>query len=225
MLLLTRDHHQQGTINQLDSKQIGSLSEGPSKQSPYTKVSHFLPTSRKIVQFSEGREPKPDDRIVYIDGTFDLFHTGHIAILKKAKEMGDYLLVGVHEDRVINRIKGENYPIMNLHERVLSVLSCKYVDEVIIGAPYSMSKDALGGLHVAVVVHGSTDLVPVVPDEDGRSPYQAAVELGIYKEIISPSDLTTHNIIQRIIDHRLAYEARNRKKQAKELEEIKQRQQ
>jgi len=50
---------------------------------------------------------------------------GHIEFLKRAKEQGDYLLVGVLDDQVVNRIKGSNFPIMNLHERVLSVLACR----------------------------------------------------------------------------------------------------
>ncbi|KAJ6742422.1 hypothetical protein OIU85_016495 [Salix viminalis] len=43
-----------------------------------TRVSHFLPTSRRIVQFSNGKGPGDDARIVYIDGAFDLFHAGHV---------------------------------------------------------------------------------------------------------------------------------------------------
>ena len=53
---------------------------------------------------------------------------GHAQILEEAKKLGDYLVVGVHPDREVNRIKGSNYPIMNLHERVLSVLSCRVRD-------------------------------------------------------------------------------------------------
>jgi ethanolamine-phosphate cytidylyltransferase len=60
-----------------------------------------------------------------VDGAFDLFHVGHIQFLKQAKEKGDYLLVGVHDDGTVNNVRGSNYPIMNLHERVLSVLACK----------------------------------------------------------------------------------------------------
>lgn len=50
---------------------------------------------------------------------------GHIEFLKRAKQMGDYLLVGIHDDQTVNAIKGVNYPLMNLHERVLSVLACR----------------------------------------------------------------------------------------------------
>jgi hypothetical protein len=44
------------------------LVQDKSAVSPYTGVSHFLPTSQKIIQFSEGKEPRPNDKIVYIAG-------------------------------------------------------------------------------------------------------------------------------------------------------------
>lgn len=78
-----------------------------------------------ITQFAEGREPRPGDRIVYVTGAFDLFHVGHVDFLEQAAKEGDYLIVGLHTDLVVNRYRGANYPIMNLHERVLSVLACK----------------------------------------------------------------------------------------------------
>ncbi|VAI03858.1 unnamed protein product [Triticum turgidum subsp. durum] len=106
-----------------------------------TKISHFLPTSRRIVQFSNGRGPGPDSRVVYIDGAFDLFHAGHVEILRLARGLGDFLLVGIHTDQTISSTRGPHRPIMNLHERSLSVLACRYVDEVIIGAPWHISKD------------------------------------------------------------------------------------
>uniref|UniRef100_A0A0E0R3J7 ethanolamine-phosphate cytidylyltransferase n=1 Tax=Oryza rufipogon TaxID=4529 RepID=A0A0E0R3J7_ORYRU len=69
-----------------------------------TRISHFLPTSRRIVQFSNSRGPGPDSRIVYIDGAFDLFHAGHVEILRLARELGDFLLVGIHTDQTIRCI-------------------------------------------------------------------------------------------------------------------------
>lgn len=68
---------------------------------------------------------------------------GHLDFLEKARQFGDYLIVGLHTDPVVNAYKGGNYPIMNLHERVLSVLACKYVNEVVIGAPYDVTKELI----------------------------------------------------------------------------------
>lgn len=62
---------------------------------------------------------------VYVAGAFDLFHVGHLDFLEQARKHGDYLIVGLHTDPVVNKYKGSNYPIMNIHERVLSVLACK----------------------------------------------------------------------------------------------------
>jgi hypothetical protein len=47
-----------------------------------------------------------------------------------AKEQGDFLLVGLHTDEDVGARRGPHTPIMNVHERALSVLACKYVDEV-----------------------------------------------------------------------------------------------
>ena len=110
MLLMTRDHHKRGesSISNVNPQDLGSFSSvggGKKKPQQRTTVSHFLPTSKRIVQFSEGREPKETDRIVYVDGTFDLFHIGHIEFLKRAKALGDFLIVGVHDDQVPIYIK------------------------------------------------------------------------------------------------------------------------
>jgi len=217
MLLLTKDHHKETHIHRFDGQRLGDMSSGHNS-SPYTTVSHFLPSSKRIVQFAEGREPKPTDKIVYIDGIFDLFHIGHIETLKKAKEQGDYLLVGVYEDKVANQLKGSNYPIMNLHERTLSVLSCKYVDEVIIGAPYKLSKDMLEG-KIHVVVHGTCVDARDGENKPNEDPYEVAKQLGLYKTIDSPNNITSSTIIDRIISNRMSYEARNKKKEEKEAKE------
>lgn len=131
MLLLTRQHFRQGALEYDVGKEHSSkLGQDKAARSPWTGCSQFLPTTQKIIQFSDGAAPQPQDRIVYVAGAFDLFHVGHLDFLEAASAHGDYLIVGLHTDPVVNRYKGSNYPIMNLHERVLSVLACKYVSEV-----------------------------------------------------------------------------------------------
>lgn len=81
---------------------------------------------------------------MYIDGSYDMIHIGHISTLKKAKEIENaYVIVGLHDDDEIQEKKGRHYPLLSLQERVLSVLALKFVDEVIIGAPWKLSKSMI----------------------------------------------------------------------------------
>ncbi|XP_072996454.1 ethanolamine-phosphate cytidylyltransferase-like [Typha latifolia] len=180
-----------------------------------TRISHFLPTSRRIVQFSNGKGPGPDARIIYIDGAFDLFHAGHVEILRIARELGDFLLVGIHTDQTVSATRGAHRPIMNLHERSLSVLACRHVDEVIIGAPWEVSKDMITTFNISLVVHGT-----IAENMDFRreesNPYAVPMGMGIYRQLESPLDITTSTIIRRIVANHEAYQKRNEKKEASE---------
>lgn len=68
-------------------------------------------------------------RKVLTYGTFDLFHIGHLNLLRRAKELGDYLVVAVSSDD-FNAIKGKKCVIPD-YERMAIVEAIKYVDEVI----------------------------------------------------------------------------------------------
>jgi len=192
-------------------------SNDSSGRSPWTRVSQFLQTSNKIVQFSEGREPKPGDKIVYVCGDWDLLHPGHVDFLEAARKEGDYLIVGVHSDHIVNRHKGGNFPIMNLHERTLSVLACRYVSEVIIGAPYIVTQDLIKQFGINLVVHGWTNSGF---DENGQDCYAVPKQMGIFKNIDTGNRLTTNAIVQRIIEHRLDFELRNKKKEDREVSHV-----
>jgi ethanolamine-phosphate cytidylyltransferase len=182
--------------------------ESPHKQS----VSYFPTTSRKIVQFSNNCTPKPTDKVVYVDGSFDLFHIGHMRVLQKAREMGTYLIAGIHEDHVVNEAKGVNYPIMNLNERVLGVLSCRYVDEVVMGVPYAVSDELIKSLGIHVVVAGKvSEALPHASD-----PHAVPKAMGIFQEVDSGSGLTTESIIQRVMEHRQQLLDRQAKKKVKD---------
>ena len=106
-----------------------------------------------IEQVIAGKQPMPGQRVVYVDGGFDLFSVGHIEFLKKVVENEEelartsgwydsmavemiqnrtgeklepaYLVIGVHDDYPVNNMKGLNYPIMNVVERGLCVLQYK----------------------------------------------------------------------------------------------------
>lgn len=70
-------------------------------------------------------------KIGYTSGVFDLFHIGHLNILRESKKNCDYLIVGVTTDEQVKKIKGF-YPIIPFEERLEIVSQIKYVDEVFI---------------------------------------------------------------------------------------------
>ncbi len=74
---------------------------------------------------------------------FDLFHAGHIMMLKEAKSICDYLIVGLQTDPTIDRPE-KNKPIQSVFERYVQLEACKYVDEIVV---YATEKDLLDILH------------------------------------------------------------------------------
>jgi D-sedoheptulose 7-phosphate isomerase len=69
-------------------------------------------------------------KIVFTNGCFDLIHPGHIELLKKAKELGTNLIVGINSDESVKNIKGVERPVLNQSERKMILESIQYVDEV-----------------------------------------------------------------------------------------------
>ena len=70
-------------------------------------------------------------KIGYTQGTYDLFHVGHLNLLKRAKEQCDYLIVGVNTDRLVKEYKNKD-AIIPEEERARIVESLKYVDKVVL---------------------------------------------------------------------------------------------
>eukprot|EP00977_Amphora_coffeiformis_P002732 scaffold521_cov167-Amphora_coffeaeformis.AAC.23 len=193
MLLMTKEHHFQNDVS------LGHQSK-------------FLTTSRMLTLFSDDiQAPAPGSRVVYIDGSWDLFHPGHVCILKAARERGDYLIVGIHNDAVVNRVRGMNLPLMNLHERVLSVLGCRYADDVLIDAPYEITEDMVGSLNIAEVIQ--------VVDDDGNgdgSRFKVAEANGILHRVENTCGFDVSSVVHRIRKNQETFQARFERKMAAE---------
>lgn len=80
-------------------------------------------------------------KVGYTQGTFDLFHIGHLNVINQAKELCDYLIVGVNSDHLVNEYK-HHYPMICDRHRAAIVSNIKSVDQCIIVDTLDKSKMA-----------------------------------------------------------------------------------
>lgn len=146
----SRQRRSRGSSSHSTRPSLGGHRQSHSEHSAHDRIHDDPGIYHRMVV---GKEPLPRQRVVYVDGGFDLFSSGHIAFLKavvkleeeagsenewyteeaKAARIAEsghdyvpyFIVAGVHDDEVINHYKGINYPIMNIFERGLCVLQCK----------------------------------------------------------------------------------------------------
>ena len=138
-----------------------------------------------------------EEVIVYADGTFDLFHNGHIEFLKKAKSFGTKLYVGVLHDECVESYK--RIPILELKDRTKILENIKIIDKVISPAPFYGSK--FGNLDREFIQKNDIDIVVYSGDdlENWVSHYKTAIDLEIIRNFPYGKDnLSTSEIIERI---------------------------
>ncbi|MDQ5953089.1 MAG: D-glycero-beta-D-manno-heptose 1-phosphate adenylyltransferase [Patescibacteria group bacterium] len=82
-------------------------------------------------------------KIVLVGGCFDILHYGHIYFLKKAKALGNVLIVAIESDKRVRELKGEDRPIHSQEQRKEVLESLKFVDKVIILKDKMTDKDYL----------------------------------------------------------------------------------
>ena len=81
----------------------------------------------------EGRVPSTGQRVIYVDGAFDMFTAGHVSFLdavwsmEKSRHLGSgpFLIVGVYDDMTVSGRKGNGWPVMNMVERALLLLQSR----------------------------------------------------------------------------------------------------
>lgn len=71
-------------------------------------------------------------KIVFTNGCFDIMHRGHIEVLSKSSDLGDKLIVGLNSDSSIQKLKGENRPIIDENSRAITLAALNFVDAIVL---------------------------------------------------------------------------------------------
>ena len=163
----------------------------------HDRKSHGFLAASHVAKFAASL-PTLKGNVVYVSGVFDLFHCGHVDFLRRARLLGDALLVGV-----LSRGKSS---IQAVHERVLGVLGCRYVDDVVLDAPDHVTEDLIDAFHISHVV-----APPEGHDEeasgDSSDVVVAAKNRGISVTVLTPCPpgdlgrMTTKDLVARVQRH------------------------
>ena len=151
-----------------------------SPQTTPAEVKDALYTQRMLDSFSADllhRKPSEDSRVVYVCGSWDLFRmllifiifssltslsfactdSGHSDFFKQAKTHGSHLIVGIYSDATIHS-QTSLYPIQEMRERALSVLSCRHVDGFVLDCPLLPDMAFMAKHNISAFCHGEMEM-------------------------------------------------------------------
>lgn len=137
-------------------------------------------------------------KVGYTTGVFDMFHIGHLNILKRAKEQCDYLIVGVSTDELVREYKNKT-PIIPYIERKMIVESIRYVDQVV--PQTSMDKMVAWSIyHFDVVFHGDDWKGSNMYDEIERKLMEVGCEMVFLPHTDGISSTILTNALHKIMN-------------------------
>lgn len=133
-------------------------------------------------------------RRVFVNGTFDIIHCGHLSLLNYARSLGDYLLVALDSDARISTKKGPSRPVNSLESRLTLMSNLRAVDEV---TSFTSDEQLCN-----IIEHYAPEVMVVGGDYKGKTVIgsEHAKELQFFDRI---SEHSTTAIIQRISESRL----------------------
>jgi D-beta-D-heptose 7-phosphate kinase/D-beta-D-heptose 1-phosphate adenosyltransferase len=130
---------------------------------------------------------------IFVNGTFDIVHTGHLLLLNYAKSLGDHLLVAIDSDSRVQRLKGQSRPINDESERTSLLINLRSVDRVRIFETDEDLVNIIATYQPDIMVKGSDyKNQPIIGAEHCK-------EIAFFERI---NEYSTTKKIQYIIDRR-----------------------
>jgi len=100
-------------------------------------MSHLNTINNKIHNLKDlksqvGKWKQAGNEVVFTNGCFDIIHKGHIEVLARSADLGDKLIVGLNSDQSIQKLKGEDRPIIDEESRAILLAALSFVDAIIL---------------------------------------------------------------------------------------------
>ncbi|KAJ8410657.1 hypothetical protein AAFF_G00186140 [Aldrovandia affinis] len=210
-LLLSRKRRKEGSNGEAEEGErpgkVPRLTAGLADPAPFADQLEPATTPYERVSMEEAQRGTPSDRPVrvYADGIFDLFHSGHARALMQAKGLfpNTHLIVGVCSDDLTHQFKG--FTVMNEDERYDAVSHCRYVDEVVRNAPWTLTPEFLAEHRIDFVAHDDIPYSSAGSDDV----YKHIKEAGMFAPTQRTEGISTSDIITRIVRDYDVYVRRN----------------
>jgi len=136
-----------------------------------------------------------EQKIIYTDGIYDLFHRGHVESLNKYKNLfpNVYLIVGIINDSDSTNYKRQ--PIYNYDDRCAIISNIKSVDEIVVDAPLVITEDFINKYKIDYIVHGFSNQNDKFKQSDF---YDIPINLNKFIEIPYYNGISTTDILNKI---------------------------